>query len=388
MSHPLPAQAVTCGPKQHFFGYYDKCPWDVTGRSLLALETDVQDRSPGPDDQAVVAMVDLRDGGNLLPLATTRAWNWQQGAMLQWLPSGEILFNDRDDDRYVAVVLEPHSGRRRRLPLPVHAVSPDGRAALTCDFARLYDTRPGYGYAGLPDPYGDDPAPDEDGVWWMDLATGEHRLLLSLGQLARAVAARGYVTPPGGKHWVNHLQFNTDGSRFVLLHRCGVPRFGSGVWWTTWMFTANPDGSDLFCLSDSGMVSHFDWRDPEHLLAWAQRPAVGDRFFLFQDRDDRAEVVADGALTVDGHCSYSPDRRWLMSDTYPDPLGDRSLLLYHLETGECRELGRFYGPFPDDVDLRCDLHARWSRDGRQICLDSVHEGSRQMYVLDAPDQGR
>ena len=31
--------------------------------------------------------------------------------------------------------------------------SPDGRWAVTPDFRRLHDTRPGYGYAGLADPF-------------------------------------------------------------------------------------------------------------------------------------------------------------------------------------------------------------------------------------------
>ena len=34
-----PVRAVTRGPRHHFFGYYDKCPWDASGRYMLAVET-------------------------------------------------------------------------------------------------------------------------------------------------------------------------------------------------------------------------------------------------------------------------------------------------------------------------------------------------------------
>ena len=33
--------------------------------------------------------------------------------------------------------------------------------------------------------------------------------------------------------------------------------------------------------------------------------------------------------------------------------------------------------------MRADLHPRWDRDQRRVCIDSIHEGSRQIYVLDA-----
>ena len=33
-------------------------------------------------------------------------------------------------------------------------------------------------------------------------------------------------------------------------------------------------------------------------------------------------------------------------------------------------------------DWRCDLHARWRPDGRQLGFNSVHEGTRQIYVID------
>ena len=30
--------------------------------------------------------------------------------------------------------------------------------------------------------------------------------------------------------------------------------------------------------------------------------------------------------------------------------------------------------------LHCDLHPRWSRNGQQAVFDSIHEGTRQIYV--------
>jgi len=52
-------RAVTRSPRHHFFGYYDKCPWDSTGRYMLALETDFMERPPRPVDTAVVGLIDL-----------------------------------------------------------------------------------------------------------------------------------------------------------------------------------------------------------------------------------------------------------------------------------------------------------------------------------------
>lgn len=33
-------------------------------------------------------------------------------------------------------------------------------------------------------------------------------------------------------------------------------------------------------------------------------------------------------------------------------------------------------------EIRCDLHPRWNREGTQVCMDSVHNGERQMYFVD------
>lgn len=380
----LTPHAVTHGPAFHFFGYYDKSPWDITGRYLLGMETDFMDRRPGPDDIARIGVIDTVNGDRWETAAETRAWNWQQGCMLQWVPGSaeEIIFNTREGERFVAVILNVRTGARRTLPMPIYGVSPTGREAISLNFSRLFDARPGYGYAGLPDPWADNLHPDDDGLYRMDLATGETTLVFSLA----TAAALGEPLPDRevGKHRFNHVQWNTDGTRFAVLHRWSRPRDPNGPYrlpWLTRLLTMNPDGSDPYVLSKEGMFSHYDWRDPSTILGWA-KDGGQDRYFLYTDRTQETKMVGDGVLTVDGHCSYSPDRKWVLTDTYPDSEGFRTLILFDPATEKRIDVGRFHGPTPKDGEIRTDLHPRWSRDGRQICIDSIHEGGiRQMYTF-------
>ena len=145
-----PIRKVTSGQFCHFFGYYDKTTWDKTGRYLLALRIPATVRHPAPEDAATIGLVDLEDRNRFRPLARTTAWNWQQGAMVQWLestPTRQIIYNIRTADGYGSTICDTETGDERSLPLPVYAVSPDGRNALTVNYARLGWTHPTIGYA-------------------------------------------------------------------------------------------------------------------------------------------------------------------------------------------------------------------------------------------------
>ena len=383
LTRPLPAQTVTSGPHHHYFGYYDKSPWDATGQYLLALEVPFADRPPTPDDTATLGLVDLAAGNAFEPIAQTHAWNWQQSTMLQWLPSAAdrlIIYNDRIDDQFVSVIRDVHSGKTTTLPRPIYAVSRDGKSAVTLNFARVHQTRPGYGYVGLRDPWEDDPYPDEDGIYWMDLTTGENRLIISLDQI---VALAPHTQAVGAKHWFNHLLFSPDDSRFIFLHRWGAWEERHGHQ----MYTARLDGSDLYCVVDN-LVSHFDWCNPQQILAWARQEDTGDHYYLFTDKSPEVEIVGAEVLTTDGHCSYSPNREWILTDTYPDVPGEegyQTLILYRPEDERRVDVGQFSSIERPLEQLRCDLHPRWNRDGTQVCFDSTHEGDRQMYVVDVTE---
>jgi hypothetical protein len=379
---PVPARAVTRGPNHHFFGYYDKTPWDRTGRYLLVNQVAFAGRQPATDDPLTVGTVDLRDGDRFTPLARTVAWGWQQGTMLQWLgtPGGtEVVFNSLTDGRPSATVLDTATGRTRTLPLPVYAVRPSGTEAVTLDFARLHRLRPGYGYASYPERFADDPAPDQLGVWRMDLGTGRHDLVVTLRQLA---ALRPDDRFAGAHHWVNHLQYSPGGTRFAFLHRWKKPADRT---WQTRLFAAAADGTGLRLVHDVGMVSHYDWRDETTILAWARTADRGNRFYLLDAAGGQPPAAVFPDVTQDGHCSYSPDRAWVLNDTYPDAGRNQHLMLLKAATGRRYPLNAFHSPPRFTGPVRCDLHPRWDRTGTKVCVDGCHGPERQVYVLDVAE---
>ncbi len=385
-----PVRVVTKGPRHHWFGYYDKLQFDPAGRFLLGMAVDFEHRTPRPDDVIEIGMVDLQDGDRWIKLGNSRAWCWQQGCMLQWLPgsTSEVMWNDRDGDRYVCRILDVDSGASRTVPEPVYALAPDAAWGVAPDFSRIQIFRPGYGYVGVPDRFADVGAPEETGIRRIDLKTGQAELILTHRQIAEipydGQIQKGAEPPERCSHWFNHLLVAPDGSRFVFLHRWKPKSGGRHL---TRMITCKPDGSDLFILNPTGMTSHFIWRDPEHVLAFAFQESHGNRFYLFKDKDEtrEVEVVGPEAMTQDGHCTYLPAHgdRWIVNDTYPDRDRLQHPFLFDVRTGVKRSLGDFPSPSVYAGEWRVDTPPRSSRDGRLVCIDSpAGDAGRQLHLID------
>ena len=381
MSQNLPpVRAITRGPKFHWFGYYDKLQFDATCRFVLGMEVDFEHRSPRPGDVIKVGMIDIKDGDRWIELGESRAWCWQQGCMLQWVPGTQstVIWNDQEGDHFVCHILDVRTKQKRTLPAPAYTLSPDGRWAVAPDFRRVNHCRPGYGYAGLPDPNREVLAPEDAGIWLVNLETGENKLVISLADVVK-------IPLPGhdfsqAMHWFNHLLFNTDGRRFEFLHRWR-PIGQKGF--MTRMFTATPEGKDLYVLDPSGYTSHFIWRDAEHILAWTRPAGRRDGFYLFKDKTQEVELIGEGVMNGNGHCTYLPGNEWILNDTYPDKERRQHVYLYHVATRRRVPLGDFYTAPEYTGEWRCDTHPRFSPDGRMVCIDSAHEGHRrQMYLMD------
>ncbi|NMA08952.1 MAG: hypothetical protein GX929_07570 [Clostridiales bacterium] len=390
----MPIERLTYEPGHWFFAYYDVQPFSKSMEYHLTHRVDFENRMTVASDVATVGLIRLRDN-QFEPVDETLAWNFQQGAMLQWnpgAPDDEILYNMMLGQEFRTRVYNVRTGEVRMLPRPIATVDRMGRFALSINFARIYGFRHGYGYASLPDVFARETAPKEDGVWYMDMKTGETKLILSLYDMVQ-LSEPYFINHDEEITWkylVNHITINPDGTRFVALLRGKPDRLNAP--WRTYTITANVDGSEPYLLLDD-TASHYNWRDPTHIMFYAK--TYRDHVFglyLFRDRTHEFEKLdPKDEMPTDGHCSFSPDGKWILNDTYPQN-GYRTMFLHEIATSRTIPLCALAAPFNrripavlPDPDLRTDLHPRWSPDGSQISFDSVHEGSRHVYRIRMED---
>lgn len=369
---------------EYFFGYYDKSPWDITNRFMLCMKANNTWSDVSPKDLAEIILIDTEkletDPKRIKKLAETRTWNVQQSCMLQWLGpdySSRILYNDFRDGKYVAVILTLKTGEEQVIDAPVYSVSNCGKFALTLDFSRLYNLRPGYGYHNIREETENIGLPDATAIWMINLEENKVFPLLKYTDFAN-FQPRYEMKEADSIHKVNHIMLSPNGKRFMVLYRwfCGKRKY-------TRLITCNVDGTDMYVLSDDDMVSHCFWRNDEEILAFENKKESGQGYYLMKDKTQEY-IHCWPQFSNDGHPSYSPDGKYVVTDAYPDRARIASINI--MSGNECNgdntTIVRVFAPFKYDNDTRCDLHPRWSRDDKKVCFDSVFEGHRGLYVVE------
>ncbi len=385
-STPAGCHRLADGVRPTFFGYHDKSPFNIDDTKILGMSIDGNDTDP--EREGTPARIgyfevqpEMRQSSEFTPVATTTAWCWQQGCMLQWYPASsnsQVIFNSIVGSEYGAEVWDLTKKLRLRVfNHPVYSLRRDGSLAATLNYSRLGRLRPGYGYGALPDRTLGVSAPADDGLFLMDMKTGSTQLAVSLESLARDMGASE------AEHYVNHATFSPSGACLVFFH----------LWVdlhtrrrSLRACRLDLDSGRISTIESARTVSHYGWLDDANLIA-----VTHDRMDGWQLQGYNlvsGKVTRYAGMRGDGHPMVHPVAgNWLLMDTYPDRLRDQTLKIIDLEDMHCVGFLPFYSPMQYRGHVRCDLHPRWNRDGRKICVDSSCHGRRAMYILDAASMG-
>ncbi|WP_415980146.1 glycosyltransferase [Faecalicoccus pleomorphus] len=364
---------------EYFYGYYDKSPWDVSDRYMICIKVKQTYKSVAPKEPGFVGVLDTKDNNKFIQIGVTHSWNVQQSCMAQWMGPdycSRIIYNDFRDGKYCSIIYNWKDRKMEKvLPLPVYDVSRDGNFALSLDFNRLHRMRPGYGYSNIPDATKGVLCPDQVCIWKMDIPSGTVTELFKYTDFA---AFEPDESMHGAEHKVNHLMISPNCRRFMVLHRW----FQKGRKHTR-LVTVNVDKTEMYNLSDDVFVSHCYWKNDDEILSFLRKKETGNHYYLMKDKTQEYKMFWP-ELNTDGHCSYSPDGSLIITDTYPNRKRIASVYLCTEGDNRSRRIARVSAPFRYDNDCRCDLHPRWNRKGNKICIDSVHDGRRGLYIIPVP----
>ncbi len=360
-----------------FAGYYEIQPVSKDGMAVAAHAARTARKTLTGQEMTSVGWFDI-GSGDWNPVAETRLWCWQMGARLRWWDSAgprTLAFNAMFDGK-PAHCLADEEGLRQHCDVPLFDVNEEAGLGLSLNFARLARCRPGYGYPLLDDPFVRENMPSGDGVVLAHFASGKTQLTYAIPDFARLVPG----AHDGEYHYLNAALLSPKASRFSVLYK-RLPSPDDVHSWTVDAVIGNCDGSGLTRVPLTGRASHYWWIDEDRIVYTSNRGINAD-YVVFDCRDGSLTPLSSAAPTVDGHPSlHYKSGNWI-TDTYPDLYSEQTLFVMSKEARERREIGRLAADRRYQDEWRCDLHPRWSRDGKSVFVDSTHDGHRALYRVD------
>lgn len=397
-----------------FIGFHDIIPWSQDESTIVIHRANPEFVDLSSCDKPIDICLWHQQTGEIEVVDSTTAWNFQQGARLQWLPghSDTIAFNAIEDGRPVAVLKNVKSGQRRVLSSPIYAFSPDGKISIAPNFTTLAHRWKAYGYPAL---VGNPIIKEQelDGLWQVNIETGKESLFISTKRVSEFHAV---AKVEASRHFLCHVSFSPDGSRVAFLDRFFTADGGL----FTRMIVTDREAKELTLVAQEG-VSHFDWVDNDAILVWTRfagglaslrssgilnRPFIkplltiarrfkgrwkkrllAESYYKISVKDPKSRSpFGSPTLGLDGHPMVARSHGWIVTDFYPDKNSRMPVILYNAERSLRVDAQTFiHHSRSEDTDAKCDLHPRWSRSESRVAVDTCEEGYRQVRVLDVQD---
>lgn len=418
--YAAPIFETNAGAEAEWFGYYNYDTLNYDQTKMLCNRADMDGCAIEKGMQIEVGYYELADG-SWHHIGNTDAFNWQQGAMLQWLPGkgneNKVIYNFSADNHFKSRIFDIATQEENVIDFPIYCVLPSGDKALALNYERSYWCR-AYHYQSVANPAYDVQVADDDGIFEVNLQNNTVRRIVRIQDVI-AMDAQPYFAD--AKHWLEHIMVSPDGSRFVFLHR-----FTLGVGYATRICIADIDGSNLQVIAgwDKYDWSHFGWKGNDEFVIYtvessklvqavatpvmaaaAPRKTIKTRLISVAKKCIPASIRARArkryyqhyrreagsgfrlvgkydmpALRIDGHPSFTNDCKYMVTDSYPFEDGMRHLIIMNTETGKACVIAKLHAALWG-TPASCDLHPKLCGNNAFVVVDTAYTGRHRMICF-------
>lgn len=363
-----------------FFGYYDLEQVSPDGIKMLVLK--VAKNALPATDEADIYYIDLLDDSWHF-ISKSKAWCWQQGCRLRWLPNSNsrIIYNDMEDGKYVSKVWDIDENKMiAKYPYAFYDIDFQTNIGIGLDFARLQTMRPGYGYSSVEDISMTSSAPDK-GIYIYDLHKGNYNEIISLKDLAMETQSNSQ-----DYHYINHICISPNHDRFMFFHlwaKDGV------AMWNMRLLVSDYEGNYKE-LENKDIISHYCWLNNKELMVTKIVSENNKCFVIYDIETGMKRVIDNPYLVQDGHPVLLSNHKNFVVDTYPLENCIQKLFISSIENSD--EYIEILSAFSDPrlfIEHRCDMHPRVHRNNSIISIDSTYsDGVRKCILLELDESLR
>lgn len=358
-------------------------------------------------------------------IGETDSWNWQQGAMLQWISGSEekCIYNASKNGKLISRIYDCTTNESRDIDWPIYGITPDGKHSITLDLERSFWCR-AYHYASVENCTKDGRVYEDDGIFDIDIENNVRKKIVRIQDVINTDKRDNFDSC---KHWLEHIMINPSGTKFCFLHRFSP--IHNVYQYTTRLFVADIDGSNLKIVPEweKYQWSHFGWKGdnafviytvekPKWSVAKSYRQLLqtrplslttlfkkatvsiatrlpyiiekhilgGRRYYQCYQLDDYNEVkmngvIESGLFDIDGHPSFTSDSRYMITDSYPDRHGYQRLIVYDTLTKKGMIIAEFYAYYKGNP-ASCDLHPKLCSDNEYLAVDTAYDEHHHLIL--------
>lgn len=400
----------------YFFGYYDKSPLSHDSSKLLFHRVKFDGREQLENEEVEIGFVELKTN-KITVIASTLAWNWQQGAQLQWLGpdfNTRFIYNTIQNGQLLSYIYDIEAKQTKKVQYSIYSVFSCGTRALSIDYGHLFDLRPGYNYIN----YGYSAHSDlhrNTSVTLVDLESGSFETILTLSDILEQHNLHDLSDLPC---WIEHIDISPDQEKFSFFVRWSRNNTDFSR-----VFISNvKNPKQIYMLPDNKFYSHYSWVDNTNFSIWTQKifypsndstdssqPSFANqltntkikikaylskfipRFIfrkfkstsklsIFSEKGKLKSVIPLDSISPNGHQTWYRNGKSLLIDTYQDDKNFRKLFSYCTISQQLEPIGKFYSHYNDST-FRCDLHPHFDKKEKLIAIDSSHNTKRSILLL-------